>query len=117
MWKLFLDDERMPAQKDAAQVIIERSYDSAVKRMQSMGCPGFISFDHDLGEEKTGYDVAKYLIEQDLNSNFSFIPTNFCFYVHSANCVGAQNIRQLLTRYLDYRKSNNTSTTSAGPAI
>ncbi len=49
-----------------------------------------ISFDHDLGAKKTGYDFAKWLIEHNI--------TGF-FHIHSMNPVGASNIRQLLTHY------------------
>ena len=53
----------------------------------------YISFDHDLGMGKSGYDVAKYIVEQQ-------IPTNLVHWrIHSANPVGAANIRQLLTHY------------------
>ena len=50
-----------------------------------------ISFDHDLAEEKSGYDVAKYLVE-----NHIFIKG---YKVHSANPVGRFNIEQLLNHY------------------
>ena len=51
----------------------------------------FVDFDHDLGTEKTGYDVAKYIVENN-------IPVD-CFSVHSSNSVGKDNIEQLLTHY------------------
>ena len=50
-----------------------------------------ISFDHDLGEEMSGYDIAKYLVENQINIK--------CFSVHSMNPVGRNNIIQLLTHY------------------
>ena len=50
-----------------------------------------IDFDHDLGEEKTGYDVAKYIVENKI--------ILFAFSVHSANPVGIFNITQLLQHY------------------
>lgn len=99
-WKLFLDDERFPAAKDT-DFLIARSFEEAVAHMQTQGCPIFISFDHDLGLEKSGYDLAKYIVEQDLDSNLTFIPKEFTFYVHSQNNVGAKNIQTYLTQYLD----------------
>ena len=54
-----------------------------------------ISFDHDLGEELSGYDIAKYIVEYQ-------IPIGG-FKVHSANPVGRFNIEQLLTHY-GYKK-------------
>lgn len=49
-----------------------------------------ISFDHDLGTNKTGYDFAKWLIEHKYKGYF---------HLHTMNPVGAVNIRQLLTHY------------------
>lgn len=51
----------------------------------------FISFDHDLGGTLTGYDVAKYIVENECNLTG--------FTVHSMNPVGAKNIIDLLTHY------------------
>lgn len=51
----------------------------------------YIDFDHDLGEQLTGYDVAKAIVEMDMK--------NIYFNVHSANPVGVFNITQLLEHY------------------
>ena len=51
----------------------------------------FISFDHDLSCEFTGYDVAKYIVKNEIKLNG--------FTVHSMNPVGAKNIVDLLTHY------------------
>jgi hypothetical protein len=78
------------------------------------GIPDMISFDHDLGEDvaiskvkmgtskrqarkekketKSGYDCAKWLVDYCLDNE---TPTPH-FVVHSANPVGAENIRGLL---------------------
>ena len=50
----------------------------------------YISFDHDLGEIKTGYDIAKYLVENEIKAYYN---------IHSANPVGRFNIEQLLQHY------------------
>lgn len=47
-----------------------------------------ISFDHDLGEVKTGYDVACYIEQQ---AERGVLP-HMTWTVHSANSVGAGNI-------------------------
>lgn len=62
-----------------------------------------ISFDHDLGEDATGYDCAKYLVNFCLDYNLN-LPKNF--FVHSANPVGAENIRMLLNNFDLYRRCN-----------
>jgi hypothetical protein len=48
----------------------------------------FISFDHDLGQGKTGYDVAKYIEERAYGGHLRPI----YYKVHSANPVGAERI-------------------------
>lgn len=50
-----------------------------------------VDFDHDLGRDKDGYDVAKWIVE----SNYP----HFSFKIHSMNPVGAANIRHLLSHY------------------
>ena len=50
-----------------------------------------ISLDHDLGEDKTGYDIAKYIVENQIKVG--------AVAIHSANPVGKFNINQLLTHY------------------
>lgn len=50
-----------------------------------------ISLDHDLGEEKTGYDACKWMVENEY-----WIPI---IRIHSANVVGIKNMYQLLDRY------------------
>jgi len=98
MIKLFIDDIRNPPTDD---YVVVRSYAEAVGYMRINGCPDYISFDHDLGDNvPTGYDIAKWMVERDLNDKGKFIPANFHFDVHSANPVGAENIRSLLNRYL-----------------
>jgi len=109
MIKLFIDDIRDPV--DASSIVV-RDYDEAIAYLQANGCPDEISFDHDLGEAeaKTGYDVAKWMVEQDLNSNGKFIPTDFAYFVHSANPVGAANITGLLDNYLAVRNVYDETT-------
>ena len=103
MNKLYIDDIRNP---DTAGFDIVRSYDDAVFYMRLRGCPHFISFDHDLGDADapTGYDIAKWMVERDMNDSGGFIPADFDFAVHSANPVGAENIKGLLDNYLEVRK-------------
>lgn len=62
--------------------------------------PDAICFDHDLGEGKSGYDCAKYLVEFCMNHNLP-LPK---FNIHSMNSVGKENIQSLLN---NFNKSNN----------
>lgn len=59
-----------------------------------------IDFDHDLGLDKSGYDVAKWIVEHNIQ--------NLDFLIHSMNPVGRANISQLLTHYgyKFYKKGN-----------
>jgi hypothetical protein len=130
-WNLYLDDERTP--KTERDWVIARSSEEAKNLVMKNGCPDYISFDHDLGFripdemkdknpsdfpmvetpigyfregviiEETGLDFAKWLIEQDMNGSI-VIPENFEYNVHSANPVGAKNIKDLMASYLSHRK-------------
>ena len=57
-----------------------------------------ISFDHDLGRDLTGYDVAKYIEEAAFNSEIPEID----YYIHSGNPVGAGNIDAAMKKALIY---------------
>lgn len=63
---IFLDDERFPP-KDFKYSIV-RNYDDFVYMIENFGIPNFISFDHDLGLGKTGFDCAKFLVRQYVES-------------------------------------------------
>ena len=106
MTKLYIDDIRDPV---SDEFVIVRSYADAVHYFRKNGCPVYISFDHDLGtvDALTGYDIAKWLVERDLNDNGSFIPADFDYNVHSANPVGAANITGLFKNYLETKESEN----------
>lgn len=96
-YTLFLDDERMPPSR-GANWIIARSSHEAIHVVKKLGIPDFISFDHDLGHDDTAMVFVKWLIEYDLDNNL--IKPEFAFTVHSANPVGAENIRSLMSSYL-----------------
>lgn len=72
-----------------------RTYSAAIEVIEY--CTSFkdfevyLSFDHDLGEEKSGYDIAKYIVENK-------IPITG-YTVHSMNPVGKWNIHQLMEHY------------------
>lgn len=101
---LFLDDERHPPE-DGRVWTLARSMEEAIGLIEQHGCPVFISFDHDLGYKgrdllPTGHDLAKWLIERDLDAGGRFFPSGFWYFVHSQNPVGARNINDLLFKYL-----------------
>lgn len=94
--KIYLDDLRTPL--DNSWFIIRSHHDFIHKISTSFNQIECISFDHDLGEEKTGFDCAKYLVEYCINNNV--IPPQT--YVHSANPVGRENIILLINNYLTF---------------
>ena len=90
-YKLFLDDERFPVE-DGELWIVVRSYKELLKCIITYGMPTFISFDHDLGEGKDGYDCAKWLVNICMDCDVD-IPD---FYVHSQNPIGVASINGYL---------------------
>jgi hypothetical protein len=90
--------------------VIVRSHDEFVKKVEELGVPKIVAFDHDLGDEhyknttiinysdfkeKTGYDSAKWLCDYCLDNNVKFPE----YYVHSWNPTGKQNIITYIENY------------------
>jgi len=109
---LFLDDIRNPGYIFNYEFMLNyeikcaKTYSEAVNMVQEFGCPNIIFIDHDLGEDKTGMDFAKWLVEYDMDNNI-INPDNFNFEVHSANLVGKENIEGLLKNYLKMKDENS----------
>ena len=116
---LFIDDDRTLDMVDlsfhpqdfAENCFIARDYHSAIKYLITCGVPEYISFDHDIGNhrddegrELNALQVAKWIIERDMDMMYTFIPSKFDFRVHSANPIGADNIESILINYLAFRK-------------
>ena len=99
---LWLDDIRNPidyVNDTDFEVIWVKSYNEFINYLNlPIQFPDMISFDHDLGEDKTGYDCAKYLVDMCMNMKLK-LPD---FKVHSANPVGKENIECLLNNYKKY---------------
>jgi len=119
MFKLFLDDNRLPKHvwsntidpdyEDDNTWIIVRTYEAFVKCILEKGLPDLISFDHDLVydhylvenqrnidysamQDKTGYHAAEWLIEYCKENKLVLPKTK----VHSMNPAGKLNIELLL---------------------
>jgi len=118
---IYLDDVRTPTQgvgEDNQPWVIVRSYDEFVEKVNEIGLENIqtISLDHDLGEsamkewntnvyhnykldydnitEKTGYDCAKWLVEQWMDDK----PV-VTVMTHSANAIGSANIMGYINNY------------------
>jgi hypothetical protein len=111
MKNLFLDDLRSidmvyPDFK-AKDWHIATTYNEFVNLIQKFGLPKYISFDHDLGlesvgndgQEKTGYDCAKWLVDYCLDKGVE-LPL---WKVHSANPVGRKNIESYLNNFNKFK--------------
>lgn len=106
MTKVYLDDERTPKVIPFDE-IIRNSWDF-FDYIKEHGCPDYISFDHDLGDESNdGYEIVKQLVTMDILRSGKLIPENFTWHVHSANPVGRDNINKYLEQYLEFKKTCN----------
>lgn len=101
---LWLDDYRNPEKNDwlvfspigrDVNIIWVKSYNEFIDYIINNSLPDGICFDHDLGEEKTGYDCAKWLVNYCMNNNLQ-LPV---YAIQSANPVGKENIDKLLTNF------------------
>lgn len=82
--KLWLDDVREPVNKSWQWV---KTGEEAIELLKQ-GTVETISFDHDLGEGISGYDVAKWIEEMAAHGGMDRIS----WHIHSANTVGRKNI-------------------------
>lgn len=85
--KLYLDDIR-----DIPKGFVGCRTAEKAMFMLDKGTTTFISFDHDLGTDITGYDVACY-IEKLVRFSIISMPD---WQIHSANLVGAKRIEQAM---------------------
>ena len=101
---LWLDDYRDPTKNDwivfspigrTLDIKWVINYNEFITYITNNGLPDGICFDHDLDEEKTGYDCAKWLVEYCLDNNLKLPLYN----IHSANPVGKEHINKLLSNF------------------
>ena len=98
---VYLDDLR-DAPSPEYKVI--RSYDEFVDYFMSVGNMTrmhIVSFDHDLGPGKNGYDCAKWLVNWCMEHGYG-VPT---YTIHSANPVGAENIKSVFETYYKVKEN------------
>lgn len=94
---IWVDDERsLPKDFDEQFLNIQvcRNFTQAIIALDCLcndNWEVYISFDHDLGERHSGYDVAKYIVAMGYSIKG--------YRVHSMNPVGKRNIEQLLDHY------------------
>lgn len=77
-------------------MLLLRSYTEFIEALSDCTrLPKLISFDHDLGTEKSGYDCAYLLVEYCLKRDLDLPEVR----VHSANLVGAKAILDLINNF------------------
>ena len=104
-WKLFIDDIRNPVTDDW---VICRSSREAKIKVNKLGFPNEIAFDHDLGGDDTVMNFIYWLEGQLVDGNLT-IPRDFTYSVHSSNPVGALNIRAEMTHMIFHFGPENDS--------
>lgn len=98
---IFVDDEREYAGSkfnDQYVVIVVRTYEGVIGLLDycvEHNIEVLLDLDHDLGTEKTGYDICKYIVENNIR--------DVQYRIHSMNPVGRDNMEQLMSHY-GYRR-------------
>lgn len=100
---LWVDDYRNPFENDwlnfspigrNCNIVWVKSYQETIDYLDK-NWPDAICLDHDLGEEKSGYDIAKYIVNKCLDESKP-LPV---FNSHSANPIGRKNILSLFVNF------------------
>jgi len=112
-YSLFIDDERDPHNVTWVEPrylyemhdwVITRTVAETLDYIDTFGMPSTISFDHDLAGEERAITIVQAIIDKHIAGTLLF-PDDFQYKVHSKNPVGAENIRSLLQRYIDFVKA------------
>ena len=104
---LWLDDMRNPFLADwilqyapdfddrKDQIVWCNNFQDFSDCITQRGLPDEICFDHDLDEDLSGYDCAKWLVDYLLNTGEDLPP----FSIQSQNPVGRENIIELFRSF------------------
>ena len=96
---IFVDDERNfnpIVLKNDIILIVCRSYASTINVLRyckDHERKAWVDLNYDLGEEKTGYDICKFIVENQ-------IPI-LGYHLYTMNPVGRQNMEQFLSLTMD----------------
>lgn len=93
---VFVDDVRPAPRIDENLFVMItcRTYETVIDVIQyfhTVGQHMVLDLDHDLGGTKTGYDISKFLVENEIHVDE--------IRIHSMNPVGVANMKQLLSHY------------------
>ena len=121
MYGIFLDDERNPEdvywidyQHNIQWFVVNRAVDFmfAVSNLEESVSEYCFSFDHDIqsytlaGNEVTGYDCLKYLVDYCLNSGYR-MPGKVWF--HTQNPIGWKNMRSYYLNAVEHQNCSYTN--------
>jgi hypothetical protein len=94
-YTLFLDDVRDPTPGLVNVLLVRNVQEAKTAVLIKYGVPDVLSLDHDLGEnEPTAMEFLHWLIERHLDGHLDLNAVK-AVTVHSANPVGAENLRAL----------------------
>lgn len=89
---LLIDDIRtadwIEAQYGMVPTSIARTYEDGVKKLMTMPEIDLLYIDHDLGEERSGYDLITWMLERGIRP--------MLVHIVSSNPVGRENIARAL---------------------
>lgn len=92
---LWVDDLRPPKDQNFIHIL---NFNDFVADIKCNGLPDEIWFDHDLGEEKSGYDCAKWLVNYCIDHEAK-LPV---YHLHTMNPVGRDNILGIFKAFEKY---------------
>lgn len=110
---LFLDDERNPEDvtwlnyPDNVEWVVVRDYED----FEAVVCQHWdvVSFDHDIqdyswGEENTGYDCLKLMVEHVINK---YMDLPDIVEYHTQNTVGKDNMKRYLDSFKEFKSDES----------
>lgn len=100
-YNLFIDPTKEP-QRDGKKWQTARSTTAAAAIMKQLGAPLAISVNYDLGKnEPFGADVARWLVQLDLNANI--LAEDVDLTIHGGSVVDATNMKTIIRNYLKFK--------------
>lgn len=97
---------RYPSLEEADDITWIKSYWEFTDYIEKFGMPDMIYFDHDLGNDKTGYDCMKWLVEYIMDNKTESLPE---VRSQSDNPVGRDNILMCWHNFLKHRQTMEIS--------
>lgn len=104
--RIYLDDERSPKSN---RFLVVRTYEGFCLALSCATKITEVSFDHDLGAEKTGMDCLRYMVEEDMKRNGTLFSTDLIWNAHTANPCGRDNMNSYIKSYLKFKEGEQNA--------